>query len=78
MTYEGVLDSRLKIAWRSLTGTSESGVNQPSSTEPIVGLTLGSIETEAVSSQREEIVGMISELAADVVGFRGQAAMGLN
>lgn len=50
----------------------------PSSTEPIVRLTLGSIETEAVGSQREEIVGMISELAADVVGFRGQAAMGLS
>jgi hypothetical protein len=41
------------------------------------GPTLGSVETEAVSAETQEIVRMVNELAADVLGFCGQAVVGL-
>ena len=44
-----------------------------SSSEPIVGLTLGSVDAETISSQTQEVVGVIDELAADVLAFCGQA-----
>ena len=47
-----------------------------STTGPTMGLTLGCVDTEAVGSQTQEVIGVVNELAADVVGSRGQAAIG--
>ena len=41
-----------------------------------MGLTLGGVDAEAVGSQAQEIVGVVNELSADVVTFRGQAVAG--
>lgn len=40
-----------------------------------VGLTLGSVNADAVDSKTQEIVGVANELPADVIGLCGQAVM---
>jgi len=41
-----------------------------------VGLTLGGVDAEAVGSQTQEVVGVVDELTADILAFRGQAVTG--
>ena len=48
-------------------------INLRSTGQRAMRLTLGSIDAETVGSQTQEFVGVIDELAADVVAFCSQA-----